>query len=204
MLTNGSATYQLDFTNSLTATDRQELTKMAMAVVERRVNALEGKALNVTPGNIGDTVALTVKLDKAGLADDLTQSLGAPFTFRLVEQATQTDSDTFTIGELGLFRETAFREKHITSVEWAKDPANGKGAANIQMNADGAQLFQSIAKRNAGKTLGILVRGVLVSTTKAQEDQDKLVIRNIPTPEMAQVFADDVNVGLHVTFTPVD
>ena len=49
------------------------------------------------------------------------------------------------------------------------------------------------------------MRDQLVSTLLVDTDEvkDKIVIQSIPNPELAEIFSDDVNVGIHVTFTPV-
>jgi hypothetical protein len=197
-----SATYKLDFSIS-DSTQRQNLTKLAMAVIERRVNHLEDTIKNITPSGGDNDKSITVTVGKASTIEDLTRELTTPITFRVIEESPTSGTGTFTIGDSGPFRETGFTERQVNFVEWMEDPSNGKGAVNINLTPDGTQMLRSISDRNDGKTIGILVRDVLVSRTVGQKGQDKLIIRGIPSPEMARIFSDDVNVGLHVTFTPV-
>ncbi len=73
----------------------------------------------------------------------------------------------------------------------------------IELSPQGAAILKSLGQTNEGDVIALLVRGALISKTVAKKDLEELIIRNIPTPAMGEIFADDVNVGVHVTFTPV-
>jgi len=66
--------------------------------------------------------------------------------------------------------------------------------------------MQQVFKENKGKSLGLFIRGALVSKLLVETDElkDDIVIRDITSHEIAEAFADDLTVGLHVRFLPID
>ena len=65
--------------------------------------------------------------------------------------------------------------------------------------------MKDLFAESEGKNIGIFIRNQLVSKLLVDTDEliDDIIITDIPTVQLANVFADDVNVGLHVTFTPI-
>jgi len=57
--------------------------------------------------------------------------------------------------------------------------------------------------KTKGTQVALIVRNQLVSTFQSQGiGRENIFIDGVPTPELASIFSDDVNVGVHVTFVP--
>lgn len=93
-------------------------------------------------------------------------------------------------------------------LNWVQAVGNRQTSqVNLELSFDetGKAKLQELAKTQKGKRLGIFVRDVLVSVLQIESGSfaDVVVIGGIPSATVAEIFADDVNVGLHVTFTPL-
>lgn len=179
---------------------RQQLIQAGMNVIQRRLSRLQEDTLDISVDTSGIDPRIKVGVSTQDTADQLTAELQSPFTFRLVKQI--TTGTGFVIEGQGTFAETGLTEKHVLWVEWAEDDT-GKGAARIVLKPEGQELMRRIIDENPDTVLGIMSRGVLMSKTLPEKGQGEIIIRNIPNPVYAEIFADDVNVGLHSTFTPV-
>ena len=84
------------------------------------------------------------------------------------------------------------------------NPDTKEIGAELQFNERGQKLLQDAFTGNIGKSVGIFVRDLLVSkmTISAEVLSSHILISGIPSERVAQIFADDVNVGLHAIFTP--
>ncbi len=85
------------------------------------------------------------------------------------------------------------------------NPTTKEVGVELHFNDIGQKLLQEAFKDNVGKSLGIFVRDLLVSkmTISTTQVSDHILISGIPSERVAQIFADDVNVGLHAIFTPL-
>lgn len=83
------------------------------------------------------------------------------------------------------------------------NPDTQEIGVELQFNEQGRDLLEAAFKDNKDKSVGIFVRDLLVSrmTITAEAVTDHIIITGIPSEHVAQIFADDVNVGLHATFT---
>jgi len=75
----------------------------------------------------------------------------------------------------------------------------------LTLNEEGKKKLRELATTHRGKRVGIFVRDLLISALTVQSGSftDRIIISGIPSAEIAEVFADDVNIGLHVRFTPL-
>ena len=185
------------------ATLREELVRASVRVMERRASRVDATVEDTSVRYEGNDAIIDLTLPSIA-ADVLRDELGRPFQFDIVRHISDdtTGSGGIVIEGQGTFVETGLTEEHISWVEWAED-GTGKGAARIALTPDGQALMKAIAAEHGDAILGILVRGVLMSKTRAEGIGEEIVILGIPNPDFAQIFADDVNVGLHVTFHPV-
>ena len=95
-------------------------------------------------------------------------------------------------------------EEHLEWVEAAEELDN-KGRITLSFSPEGRELMRTVFRQNVGRNIGLFVREKLVAKLQVDtaELKDDIIITGIPSPELARVFADDVNVGLHVIFTPL-
>src|SRR3989338_7135610 len=184
----GSATssYRLQFDTEETS----KLTLLSLAVtrvIERRLEAMgeNVKGLDISQKEEGPELTFTVETEAAAalLRDDLT----APFDLKIMREAKAGET-----------------EKHLEGVEAAEELDN-KGRITLGFTDDGRELMRTVFRQNVGRNIGLFVRGRLVAKLQVDtaELKDDIIITGIPSPELARVFADDVNVGLHVIFTPL-
>lgn len=197
----GSVQYNLTF-NVTDANDRQQLALAAMRVIERRLESMGEEITDkeVTPS--GDSYNLSVSVKDEEILAVLTDRLQEPIRFRIMEQVPEAEADAVVIGHGG-FKETGINDDSLYSVE-AQEDANGKGVIILNFTDAGRAKLAEVFKKNNGKYVGMFIRGVLASKLLVETGtlRDNIVIRDLPSAELARVFADDLNVGLHVTFTP--
>lgn len=184
---------------------RQELGEQALRVIERRLERMgeipTNKSVNVTDEEA--TVLFTVETREA--IDQLTEELQRPFTFRVMAQAPEGEEGEITVDGHGSFASTPITGDDLEWVEGRKQPGKATGEVRLVFTEEGRAEMADLFAANEGKHIGIFVRDQLISKLLVDtgELKDDIVIRDIPSPELAQIFAEDVNVGLHVTFTPI-
>jgi hypothetical protein len=192
-------TYNLAFDVS-GAEDQRQLALAALRVIDRRLESMGEEAIDkeiLTEG--GFAIRLTVS---EAIADVLTEQLQRPLQFRIMESAPEAEADV-VVASHGGFKETGIGDAALFAVTPLVDD-EGKGGITLQFTEEGRALLAKVFQANKGKYLGMFIRGQLASKMLVETDTllDQIVIRDMPTAELAEVFADDLNVGRHVTFTP--
>ena len=194
-------TYHLSF-DSTDEARQHDLTVRSLSVVERRLEALNADVKDEQILTKDKDVRIQVKLADSAAGKVLTQQLTEPYKLRIMHEDDGAKPDITVEGQGG-FSQSGITEKDVLWGEAAQD-SDGKGGVKITFTPDGAKKMVALFKDNQGKNIGIFVRDRLVSKLKvnATMDSDNIVIRGIPSLDVAKVFVDDLNVGLHVTFTP--
>lgn len=181
------------------------LAAASLRVIERRLANIGEEPLDIDIETKDGRVRLIVKLEEETVADILNDHLTEPFELLIMRQTkTEEDADIVVEGHGG-FQETGLTEEHIKWLEASEDEG-GKGRVTISFTEAGRTLMAELFAENKGKYIGLFVRERLISKLLVDTDElkDDIIISDIPTVKLARVFADDVNVGLHVTFTPVE
>ncbi len=196
--------YRLDFKNA-DATQLQGLTVASMEVIERRLAHLGVEPVEKNTDVQGDETIISLTLPTKEAADALTAELVEPFDLTVMGETGTNETADVTIEGRGSYTRTDITQDDFTWVDARKDPTNGKGEVRLLLTDSGRTKINALFARLKGKSMGIFVRGRLVSLLKVQTDSipDNLIIRDVPSVDIASIFADDMNVGLHVTFTPV-
>lgn len=155
-------------------------------------------------------------------ASQLTDMLIEPFTFEVMEKVAILEEADITVdvnsnGDKEGYKKTGLNNDdviwvHSVEVDTLNDEMNedqiaalkDTGAIEIELTEQGRASLQKILKSNAGNSIGIFVRERLMAKflVDRTEFKDDIVISNIPSKQLAEIFADDVNVGLYVTYTP--
>lgn len=197
--------YKLSF-NTDDMEQQSTLTLASLRVIERRLSRMGDQLLGQDMKTRNQDVIIAVKIRDGEASKTLTEELVRPFSLNIMEQAPEKTADTVVEGHGG-FRTTDITQQHLQWVEArAFGPEGKQGMVILYFSPDGRTLMQQLFKKNKGKAIGIFVRGQLVSKLTVDTDkiENDIVIQNIPSYEIARMFADDMNVGLHVTFTPID
>jgi preprotein translocase subunit SecD len=197
------ARYRLSFNT----TDTGQLTELSIAVtriVERRLQGMgeEVRSLDVTQKSEGPE--LSFKVESQAAADLLREDLTEPFALSIMRAAESGETPKLEIDAHGGFVDTGITEKHLEWVLATEEPDN-RGRITLRFTKEGRELMRKVFKQNVGKQIGLFVREKLIAKLQVDtaELKDDIIITGIPSADLARVFADDVNVGLHVTFTPL-
>jgi len=161
-----------------------------------------GEDANVDIKTEGGVTHVIVSAHPA-VKEPLTAQLTEPFTMRIMAQVADGKGD-ITIEKQGSFKETGITEKHLLWVTGGKDTDPAKGRVLLEFSEEGRMLMGDVFRKNKGKYIGLFVRKHLVSKllVESEEVKDTILITDIPSFTLAEIFADDLNVGLHAVFTP--
>lgn len=201
----GEVTITYDLTiDDAYADQKSELAFAGMRVIERRLKRIGEEILEKDITANEGTPAITLTLGDKVARDILTEELLQPFTLRLMTEAVDGESADITVAGHGGFTETGLTEDHITWAEASPDTDPSKGHVTLTFTQDGRSIMKDVFAQNDGKYIGLFVRERLMSKLLVESPKlmDDIVIREIPSSEIAHIFADDINVGLHVSFTP--
>lgn len=182
----------------------EELTKATLRVIERRLDRLGASAPEQRITKDAEGVTVEVGTPDAESAEQLTAELTAPFDLQIMLASGEEGADLSVEGH-GSFKRTGVTGDDLVNIIGTFDAETNGGRVQIRFTEEGAAKMQTIFRGNVGKNLGLFVRGQLVSllTILNETFPTPLEIGGIPDPELAQIFADDVNVGIHVTVTPL-
>ncbi len=194
-----SAQYQVTIVSSVPQ-ERSELLAAAVRVVQRRLAAAGDADALVAPD--AKEIITAVSTSPAALAE-LSQQLLQPFSLKIMEQVPEAEAELI-VQQHGGFASTGVDEDFITKAV-ASVMEDGKGQVALSLSPEGKERMDAVFRKNKGQFIGLFVRDRLMSLLKVESDDAKqtLTIAGIPSADIANQFADDVNVGLHVTFTPL-
>ncbi|PIR52562.1 hypothetical protein COU76_05920 [Candidatus Peregrinibacteria bacterium CG10_big_fil_rev_8_21_14_0_10_49_10] len=200
----GSSSVSYDVqTNTDDAEVQSALLAASLRVVERRMASLGEPVLDLNMEQNGEGNTLYVEAQEQAALDILSDLLSAPFDLQVMKQATVEEADQVVEGHGG-FKQVGINQDDIMWLSASEEPG-GKGRVTITFSEEGRGKMGKLFKENKGKFIGIFVRSQLVSKLLVETDElkDDIVITDIPTVQLAHVFADDVNVGIHMTFRPL-
>jgi len=192
--------YELRFSNPSLA---PELSQAALRVVQGRLYALKQDAAAKTATMNASGSLLSILLDTNNAAT-LTKQLTSPLNFSIMTQAPANQAE-MTVEKIGGLRGSGITEKHVERAILNPPDASGKSSVTVVFTPEGTALWKSLCKQNLGKILAVTVRHHLVSTLTVGPNDEKsnsVQVSGAPDAAIAQAFADDVNVGSHVTFLP--
>lgn len=199
-----TVTYRLTFDSTDPGTI-EELTNATLRVAERRLDRMKATVEDSTITKDEAGVTLELKVSDAASAETLTAELTTPFDLHIMVATTDVANADVTVEGFGAFNETGVTGDDLVNIIASADPATNGGIIRINFTTEGLVKMRALFQNNVGNDLGLFVRGRLVSalTVASADMPNPLVIDGIPDAELARVFADDVNVGTHVTVTPL-
>ncbi len=198
-----NARYQLSFDT----TDTGRLTELSLAVtrvIERRLQSMGEEVRNLDIAQKSGGPELSFRVETQAAADLLLEDLTESFKLSIMRSTKPGETATLELDAHGGFIDTGVFEQHLEWVIASEEPDN-RGRITLQFTDEGRSLMRKVFKQNVNKQIGLFVRGKLIAKLQVDtaELKDDIIITGIPSSELARVFADDVNVGLHVTFTPL-
>lgn len=195
------ATYALTF-NVNNDSIREELIWSSLRLMERQADALKTHLTDkeVTPGSGTGAAFITIALQHSKRLPEMTAELTRPFSLRFMLEVPKGTGD-FDTKDQGSFKDTGVGGQDVFWAESAKDNLTGKGAVRLLFSKEGYERMRTLIDKNRNKNIGLFVQDKIVSKMLADSLKQDVVIRNIPNGDIADAFADQVKVGLHVTFT---
>lgn len=202
--TQQTVKYRLDF-DIEDKNIQQSLLTTSQEVIERRLAHLGKQMVSKSVEIVDGKPVLHITLPDADTAKALTDELTEPFNLTVMGETGPGEKVDVTIQDRGNYTKSDITEQDFEWVEARKDPNSNKGEVGLKLTDEGKTKIQALFKRMKGKSVGIFVRGNLVSLLKVETDQvpNDLIIHDVPSADIAQIFADDMDTGLHVIFTPV-
>ncbi|MFH0851172.1 MAG: hypothetical protein V1876_00280 [Candidatus Peregrinibacteria bacterium] len=199
----GSKTVRLSLTFDVTdAVQQTILLEESKRVIERRLSRFEDATptpMIVESGQSG-AVLLSFDVNNAEARTALIAELLTPYSLKIMTVSTGT-GDLF-VEDHGWFTDMGISQKQIVSAEGAADE-EGKGIVRLVFSDEGRAMLTQVFQNHLGGTMGLFVHDRLMAKMPidAPRPKTEIVIADIPVPDMAGIFADDVNVGTHVTFS---
>lgn len=191
-------------------TDKNIMSDLATAgqhVMERRLAALGGSLIDykVNYDEKTNVTIITAEVDTQEHADALNAQMTEPFTLDVRVTADKEEPGDIVIKGQGIFHATDVTKDDFgwMTGNATEGDALQHGQVTIGFTEKGSEKMRTLFRKYDGKAMGIFVRGMLVAKIKLQNEKiDRTItIKSIPSREIAEVFADDMNVGLHMTFT---
>ena len=202
---SGTTSVSFDLELNLNSPDYEEdILDAAELVVERQIAAFETyEELEETTESIErDGTTIKVTANEELLIEDLTRRLTRPFSFEFMEIVPLEEAE-IVVAETEGYAPIGLTGDHV---EWltAEGEIKTPGSVKIQFTAEGTELKNRLFSENIGEHIGLFVRGMPVYKLLVEDDdiEGNTLILNIPDAELGYIFADDVNVGLQVAFTP--
>ncbi len=180
------------------------LTQQSMRVMQQRLESMgEMPDIAVEQGSSTGSVIVGISTASQEALDALTGDLQEAFDFQIMSETQGGEQADTQVEGHGGFTKTGITGADLAWVEGGKEPDSDLGMVQLVFTQEGRTKMVDLFKRMEGKNIGIFVRGQLVSKLQVEsaELKDDIIIRQIPNVDLAQTFGDDVNVGIHVTFT---
>lgn len=193
-------TIQIDASD---AAKSMELVQATEQVLKRRLAAAQVNDAVVTVTPIDEASAtLLMSLPDSAAEDTARRILAEPFGFELMLEKTGIKSAS------GAVQESEWEPTGLTgeNIVWASAIGNSNTKAisiKLMLDTEGQTLLRDVFSKNIGKNVGIFVRGVLISklSITSGDVEDNLTISGVPSAMVAGIVVDDLNVGIHVTFS---
>ncbi len=180
----------------------QELMQAIQRVMNRRLAAVEVTESQVTAVPTGPmSGTLTLVLPDSESVEKVQSILDETFTFDLRIEKPNADPLSTEPSE---WIPTALTGSSLQWVQAIGNTATNEISIDLAFTPAGQAILASVFSNNAGQHVGIFVRDLLVSKLQIASNApaDHVIIGGIPSAKVAEIFADDVNTGLHLTFTP--
>ncbi len=185
--------------------DKAELILATKSIAERRLARLDADLVDFdVTYNDDNTADISISGSDKEAMQQLLMEMTTPFVIELRLEAEEFQEGDIEVENLGFFRTTGIGNEDISWVlSRTMEGALEQGEVMIQFTEQGATKMQELFAGNVGKSVGLFIRGQLTANFAIQSENfgTSIVIPNVPSPELAKIFADDMNVGINMTFS---
>lgn len=209
----GGTPTTLSYNVIFTTDNPDRMTDLSLAtrhIVERRLARLDGALFDYDVDYDEETAEtiISVEVDSEESAMALNEEMTAPFTFevRTLIEGEPEDGD-IPVERVGYFRASGIDK---TDIDWVvgetTEPPLNQGRVLIGFTDEGVEKAKALFADNTDNTIGMFVRDRLAAAIQGSPDEFErvLAITGLPSGEIAKVFADDMNVGIHMTFELIE
>ena len=163
-----------------------QLLLASIRVIERRLNSIgKNQLLDHTIDTKNGAVSITLSIRDKAAAEILANELMQSFTLNIMLNTDEGEESDVTIDGHGGFKKTDITEEHLLWAEAQEDTRTGesKGRIFLIFTQEGQQKMQKLFQGNLGSSIGLFVRGRLVSKLRIDVEiiEDNIVIDNIPS-----------------------
>ena len=201
----GTSSVSYDLNLNLKSPDYEEnVLDAAKLIVERHIKAAEAsigveETINEIERN-GTTIKVTFNNEE--MIEELNNRLTRPFAFEFMEVVPIEEAQV-VVAETEGYSPFGLTGDHV---DWltAEGGDGTPGIVTVKFTEEGAEVKNKMFGERVGENVGLFVRGMPVYKLLIEEDdiEGNTLALNIPDAALGYIFADDVNVGLQVTFTP--
>lgn len=195
---------------SVTATVRADdpsqslfLMEATERVLTRRLAAvpIANPTVSVTPSGSGSAV-VRVTVPDAAAVESVQRILAEDFSFDMRLGKTTSGNAPSDPAE-DSWGPPVLTEADLQWAQAIGNSATGVVSVELLFTPQGQKNLEGLFRGNRGQDIGIFVRDLLVSKLRITDEkvQERIVISGIPNAKVAQIFADDVDVGLRVSFS---
>lgn len=196
------------------AARRTELLEASKRVIERRLSRWEEVDPKkwIAEEQLDGSTLIEIPVGSREARETVEKEVLTPFDLKIMtlsteekglpaEAPTGAKAGDLYVEEQGWFNATGITQHYITWTESAVDD-NSRGVVHLIFSPEGRTLLTTVYHEHLKGTLGLFVRGRLMSKLMIEtpEPTGEIIISGIPIPNLAAIFSDDVNVGSHVTF----
>ena len=185
--------------------DKASLILATKKIISRRLEMYEADLMNFSVQYNDDNSAdITISSSDADATHAVSDAMIEGVDLEIRKQVEEYQDGDITVEKLGDFRATGINGDDVS---WVLSRASGnalnQGEVMIQFTEEGAEKMNTLFTENVGTNIGLFVRGKLAANFAIPDGgfQESIIIPNIPSIEMAEIFADDMNVGTNMTFT---
>ena len=169
-------------------------------VMIRKLTALGVAHPNVISVPTNNSATVTFTMQNAEEIEIVKKVTTEPFSFDLrIEKAPASDAKPV---DQDNWTKTDITGSFLAWVQPVAERESGKISLELQFTTEGKSKLNDVFAKNKGKMLGIFIRDFLISKMAIVDTtaSDRILISGVPSSKIAEVVADDVNVGLRVTF----
>ena len=181
--------------------NKKELIAMSQRVVTGRLQALTQGTVPVSIDQTQAVPILTMQTTPQAFTR-LTQQLNGPLHLHVMIE-TDIDSADIIIADIKGFKTTSIDE---TDIIWlTTEEESTQPIISIELTPQGTQELKTLFAENPEADVRLFIRQNPITTLDSTQllENNRLILRDIDSKEIAAIFVDDVNVSMHVQFVPL-
>ncbi|MDP7477063.1 MAG: hypothetical protein QF442_01290 [Candidatus Peribacteraceae bacterium] len=205
LLTSCGQSSTLSYDVEFKSNDRNRMANLTLAtkrIVTRRLRRFDSNLLDYDVDYGEGTASISIEVDNAKAANALDEEMLAPLVLEIRTQVEEALEGDIEVEGQGFFRASTISSDDFDWVVGGKSQSGPNGQVTLIMTDEGSENMKKIFADHQDESIGLFLRGRLTAlfTANGENFEQSIVIPNVPTEQMAEIFADDMNVGIHMKF----